>query len=250
LKSAMQPQYRLPGQFIKDLMWAVVVLQPRSFAGDARLAISGISPAIEVCGSENIPQQGACLITCNHYHRPGFAAWWLALGISAVVASYRDPLADGEIRWVMTAALTFPESKLKHLFLTPVTRWFLRRIAHVYSFVTMPAMPPDPHEVQARAAAIRQTIRLARQAVQTGGMLGLAPQGMDTADNLGQPPTGAGAFIALLVDCGLPVLPVGVSEQSGRFRICFQPPFIPDIPRERSQRDLAVASQVMRSITK
>jgi len=203
---------------------------------------------MEVLGAEHIPACGPCLVICNHYSRPGFGAWWIALAISAVIASHRHPTADPEIHWVMTAAWTFPESKWKAQVLTPATRWAFNRLARVYGFVTMPPMPPTPDEVEARAAAVLRTIRLARRVVPEGGMIGLAPKGMDTHGKLAKPPQGAGTFIALLVEAGLPVLPVGVTEQAGRLRLSFGQLFIPEIPPGRVERDLAVARQVMTSI--
>jgi hypothetical protein len=148
----------------------------------------------------------------------------------------------------MTAAWTFPQSKWKAQVLTPVTRWVFNRLARVYGFVTMPPMPPAPDEVEARAAAVLRTIRLARRVTPQGGMVGLAPEGMDTPGKLGGPPQGAGTFIALLVEAGLPVLPVGVTEREGRLRLSFGQLFIPEIPSGRFERDLAVTQQVMTSI--
>jgi hypothetical protein len=230
------------------VLWAASTLQPRSFAGDAQLAVTGLYPQLEVLGAEHIPACGPCLVTCNHYSRPGFGAWWIALAISAAVASHRHPTADPEIHWVMTAAWTFPESKWKAQVLTPATQWALNRLARVYGFVTTPPMPPAPDEVEARAAAVLRTIRLARRVVPQGGMVGLAPEGMNTPGKLAKPPQGAGVFIALLVEAGLPVLPVGVTEREGRLRLSFGQLFIPEIPPGRVERDLVVARQVMTSI--
>jgi hypothetical protein len=189
-------------------------------------------------------------VICNHYSRPGFGAWWLALAITAAVAARRMPDADPDIRWVMTAAWTFPQSRWRRQVLTPATRWAFDRVAQVYGFVTMPPMPPDPSEVEARAVAVRRTVRLARQVAREGGMVGLAPEGQDVPERLGQPPRGAGAFIALLVSAGLPVLPVGVTERGGRLSVSFGPLFVPEIPASRTERDLAVAQQVMAAIAR
>jgi hypothetical protein len=187
-------------------------------------------------------------VTCNHYSRPGFAAWWLALAVTAAVAAHRAPDADAEVRWVMTAAWAFPESRWRHRVLTPLTRWAFRRVAQVYGFVTMPPMPPHPSEVEARALAVLRTVRLARRAAQGGGMVGLAPEGRDVPEGLGSPPAGAGEFIALLVNAGLPVLPVGVAEVERRLRVSFGPLFVPEIPPHRAARDRPVARQVMAAI--
>jgi hypothetical protein len=187
-------------------------------------------------------------VVCNHYSRPALGAWWTVLAIAAAVAARRTPDADPEIHWVMTAAWTFPESAWRRRVLTPLTRWAFARAAHVYGFVTMPPMPPDPREVEQRALAVLRTVRLARRAALEGGMVGLAPEGQDFPGGLGQPPEGAGEFTALLVKTGLPVLPVGVSEPEGRLRVSFGPLFVPDIPPERARRDRMVSRQVMTAI--
>ena len=243
-------QYRLPHRLVAEVVWAALALQPRSVARDATVALTGLRPALAVRGEENVPTRGPCLVACNHYSRPGFAAWWLALAISAAVAARRAPDADPEIHWVMTAAWTFPESGWRHRVLTPLTRWAFRRVARVYGFVPMPPMPPDPREAEARARAVLKTVRLARRMAQEGGMIGLAPEGMDTPGGMGEPPAGAGRFVALLVEAGLPVLPVGVTEAGGRLRVSFGPAFLPQVPQDRAERDRAVTRQVMDAIAR
>jgi hypothetical protein len=61
-------------------------------------------------------------------------------------------------------------------------------------------------------------------------------------------PPGVGSFIALLVQAGLPVLPVGVGEVDGRLCVSFGPLLAPEIPADRGQRDRAVADQVAQAI--
>ena len=239
------PLYRLPRRFLGNFLWSVLALQPRSFARDAQTAVTGLYPELEVLGGEHVPSSGPCLVACNHYNRPGFDTWWLALAITAAVAAHRAPDADPEIHWVMTAAWTFPESPWKHRFLTPLTRLVFDRVARVYGFVTMPPMPPDPSEVEARALAVLRTVRLAWRVVRTGGMIGLAPEGQDVSGGMSQTPTGVGRFIALLVETGLPVLPVGVVEARGRLRVSFGPLFVPEIPPDRNEQDQVVTPQVM-----
>jgi 1-acyl-sn-glycerol-3-phosphate acyltransferase len=242
--------YPFPWRPFLDLVWAASIRKRRAFSHDAQMAVSQLHPEPEILGSDHIPRHGPCLVTCNHYSRPGFGAWWIALTIAAAVASCRAPDADGEIHWVMTAAWTFPESRWRRRRLTPITRWAFARAAYVYGFVTMPPMPPAPHELEARAAAIRRTLRLARRLAGSGGMIGLAPEGQDVAERLSQPPPGAGSFIGLLVRVGLPVLPVGVSERGGRLTVSFGPPFTPSISPRRADRDEAVAQQVMAAIAR
>jgi 1-acyl-sn-glycerol-3-phosphate acyltransferase len=241
-------QYRLPSQVIFGCVWAAATLRHRSFARDARTALSGLRPPLELDGAEHIPIRGPALVACNHYSRPRFDAWWIALAISAAVADHRAPDADGEIHWLMTAAWTYPESLWKHRFITPLTKWAFRRVAWVYGFVPMPAMPPDPHEVEERAQAVLATLRLARQLAETGGMIGLAPEGRDTPGRLGEPPQGVGRFIAHLVQAGLPILPVSISEPRGALRVSFGPVFVPEIPAGGQEQDRTVARQVMEAI--
>jgi hypothetical protein len=82
-------------------------------------------------------------------------------------------------------------------------------------------------------------------------MIGLAPEGQDTTPGeLGEPPKGAGDFIALLVDAGMPVLPAGISEVDGKLRVSFGAVFTPPIPADRSRRDKVVADQVMGAIAR
>lgn len=241
-------RYRLPVRVVAGSLWAALTLQPRALARDACMALARLRPPLQVDGKENVPAHGPVLVTCNHYSRPGFATWWLALAIAAAVAAQRAPDADPEIHWLMTAAWTFPESAWRRRLLTPLTRWAFRRVARVYGLITTPPMPPDPREAEARALAALRTVRLARRMAQRGGMIGLAPEGMDTPEGLGQPPEGAGKFVALLVEAGLPVLPVGVIESGGRLRVSFGPPFLPEIPPDRAERDRAVMDQVMGAI--
>jgi hypothetical protein len=240
------PSYRLPRRLVADILWSLLALRPRSFARDAQVALTGLRPPPEVLGDENVSPCGPLLVVCNHYSRPGFDAWWLALVISAAVAARRAADADPEVRWVMTAAWTFPDSRWKRRYLMPVTKRVFRRIARVYGFVPMPAMPPHPDEVAERARAVLETVRLA----QKGASIGLAPEGRDTAGGLEEPPEGAGRFIAMLIGAGLVLLPVGVTERAGRLCLSFGPTFAPAIPSGRGEQDRIVTQQVMDAIAR
>jgi hypothetical protein len=82
-------------------------------------------------------------------------------------------------------------------------------------------------------------------------MIGLAPEGQDTSSSggLGEPPEGAGEFVALLVKARLQVLPAAITEVTGRLRVAFGPVYTPDIPTQREEQDQAVSRQVMAAIS-
>jgi len=246
---ATVPRYRLPRRMMPGFAWSVLALRARSFARDAHTALACLRPSMQVLGSEHIPAAGPCLVACNHYSPPWFPSWWLVLSIGAAVASHRAPGADPEIHWVMAGAWTYPDSPWRRRIMTPATWWAFRRVAQVYGFVTMPPMPPDPTEVEARARAVRQTLRLAKRLAPVGGMLGLSPEGQAVRDaQVIEPPPGVGEFIAHLVRAGLPVLPAGVAETGGRLRLSFGPVFVPELPAGREERDRQVSRQVMEAI--
>ena len=240
--------YRVPRNIVGKFLWAAAFNQNRSFARDSHRAIAGIQPKIITQFPEHIPADGSFLVTCNHYNRPGFGAWWIALAISSVVGQFRSPEADPEIHWVMTAAWRYPEGSFRRQIVTPLTRWGFARAANVYRFVTMPPMPPRPDEFGARTAAVLRTLRLARKLVNSGGIIGLAPEGRDSPEKVGEPPKGVGEFITLLVKTGFPILPVGVAEHQGKFMISFGELFVPVIPSSTKERDRLVSMQVMRRI--
>jgi 1-acyl-sn-glycerol-3-phosphate acyltransferase len=246
---AEMPHYRLPRRMMPGFAWSFLTLRPRSLCRDAEKAVATLRRPMEVAGAENVPAEGPCLVVTNHYSPLWFPSWWLALCISAAVSSRRAPSAEREIHWVMAAAWTYPDSPWRGRVLTPATYWAFRRVARIYGFVTMPPMPPTASEVEARALAVRQTLRLASALAPAGGMLGLSPEGQAVRDtHLQEPPPGVGTFIALLVQAGLPLLPVGVAETEGCLRLSFGPTFEPWIPAARHQRDREVARQVIRAI--
>jgi 1-acyl-sn-glycerol-3-phosphate acyltransferase len=170
-----------------------------------------LKPPLRVYGVENVPLSGPCLITFNHYFRPHFHAWWLALAVAAVV-----PV---EMHWVMTGELTFP-GKWYAFLGKPISRWVLRRLAKIYGFTTMPPMPPRPKDVEARARSVRGVLEYLR--AHPAAILGLSPEGGDDPNGrLAWPAPGAGRFLLLLAGTGFPILPVGMYEQAGEFCLRF-----------------------------
>ena len=113
------PLYSYPPRLIPGLIANVLFGGQRSFRRDGLACVERINPPLRVLGVENIPQAGPCLITFNHYYRPGFNAWWMALAIASVV-----PV---EMHLVMTGELTFP-GKWYAALGRPGSRWLLKRL--------------------------------------------------------------------------------------------------------------------------
>lgn len=212
----------------------------RSFRDDARACVAGLRPPLRLLGEGNIPERGPCLITFNHYSRPGFGAWWLALALAATVPA--------EMRFVMTNELTFPgrwygpPGRL-------LSRWLLKRFSKIYGFMSVPPMPPRPQDVAARARAVRAVLAYSR--ANPGAILGLAPEGMDSPGGvLARPPSGVGRFIFWLAGPGSRIVPVGAFEQDGAFCLHFGEAYFLEAPSARSvdEKDRLAATVVMQAI--
>jgi hypothetical protein len=236
----MSLRYPFPWDVLVGLAIASLRGERRSFAKDAHTCLDKLPTPVRVFGREHIPQTGPCLVTVNHYARPGFGAWWLAFAVSAAMPD--------EVHWIFTAEWTYPD-RLRRQLITPATRWVFQKFARVYGFTTMPAMPPDPKDVTRRARAVRRILAYARRAPQP--VIGLAPEGRDfETGKLGMPPPGAGRFILHLSGLGLSLSPIGVYETDESLCVKFGPSYSLDIPSDLapSERDLAVSRIVMLKI--
>jgi hypothetical protein len=236
----MFPQYTYPPFGFLRLAPNVLFGGHRSFRRDGQLCLERLEPPLRLYNEENIPQSGPCLITFNHYYRPGFNAWWTALALAAVL-----PV---DIHFVMTGELTWPGKWYAPLGMTG-SRWLLRRCSKIYGFTTMPPMPPREKDVAARAQSVRETLTFARQHPQA--VLGLSPEGGDQPGGvLNWPPCGAGRFVLLLAEQGFPVLPMGTFEDAGEFCLRFGTAYQLQVPRGLSpdEKDRAAAQTVMSAI--
>ncbi|MBN2548903.1 MAG: 1-acyl-sn-glycerol-3-phosphate acyltransferase [Anaerolineales bacterium] len=221
-----------------SLAWTGLSGKQRSFRQDALRCTARLP--LMVNGSQHIPQTGPALMVMNHYHRPGFQAYWFTLAISAVTPA--------EIHWTITSAWTddgTPGAKFR----ATISPFLLPRLARVYAFTSMPPMPPRPHEITARAAAVRQLLGVAQQ--NPPPLLALAPEGRDhPAGELMPPPPGVGRLLAMLDGFGYPIVPIGVSEDQHRLILTFERPFHLTLPKDLNptQRDEQAAEQVMKEI--
>ena len=222
----------------QPLPWNVVgeILagRPRPFRPAAQAAVRRLRPPLRLLGAGHLPPAGPALLTLNHYTSPAYPAWWLNLTLSAVVPF--------EVHWVITA-------NLRHLgWLAPLSRWALRRLARVYGFTLMPAMPPDPAETTERSRAVRHALDYTQH--NPTPVVGMSPEGRDfAAARLGFPAPGVGRFLLLLHARCAPVIPVGVYEDEG-LCLCFGPPYRLDVPPglPAAERDRQTSDQVMRAI--
>ena len=234
------PQYSYPSGMVAGLAFDFLLKRPHSFREDGLACIGRLRPSLHVLGAEAIPQKGPCLVTFNHYYRPGFNAWWMALALAATVPA--------DIHFVMTGELTYP-GKWYAPFGRTGSRWLLKRFAHIYGFTTMPPMPPRPKDVKSRARSVRQVLAFAKSHPQA--IIGLAPEGGDQPGGLlNWPPAGAGRFILLLADLGFPLLPVGCFEEAGAFCLRFGEAYRLQMPPNpgTDEKDRQCAQTVMSAI--
>jgi len=236
----MYPAYSFPPPIVTGLMRDLVLSRRRSFHEDAQACIRRLKPSLQVFGEEHIPRNGPCVVTFNHYFRPGFNAIWMAVAIAALV-----PV---EMHFVMTGELTYPGKWYAPLgrFLSRIV---LRRAARVYGFTSMPPMPPRPKDVEARADSVRHVLDVARR--NKSAILGMAPEGGDQpAGRLSMPASGAGRFALLLQAIGYKFIPVGVYEAQGAFCLRFGAASELTVPRGLSAdgKDECAARQMMSHI--
>lgn len=233
-------RYPLPIGLVTRAAGALLLGRRRAFRPDARREIASLRIPLLVTGRDHIPAAGPCLVTVNHYVRPGYMAWWTSFAISAQLPA--------EPHWMMTRELSFPGQK-RDLVLRPLTRlgiiWFCR----VYGFTRMPPMPPNPAEAAERAQAIRHLFTFIRQ--KGDGWIGLAPEGRGWPGScLGWPPAGAGRLMMQLAREGFAILPAGVYEAGGALHLHFGPVYhlgpLPDLPK--SELDHEASRQVMEHI--
>ena len=239
-KMAAYPHYTYPRFGFFRVGLNVFFGGQRSFRRDGQECLALLDPPLQVLGAQNLPQSGPCLIAFNHYYRPGFNAWWMALALAATL-----PM---DIHFVMTGELTYPGKWYAPLG-SAGSRWLLWRLANIYGFTRMPPMPPREKDVERRAHAVRETLSYARAHPQA--VLALAPEGGDQPGGvLSMPALGAGRFMLLLAGLGFRILPLGAYESDGSLCLNFGSPYELTIPRglPADEKDRLSAAVVMGSI--
>jgi hypothetical protein len=123
------------------------------------------------------------------------------------------------------------------------------RLARVYGLISMPPMPPRPHEVAARALAVRQVLAVARRSPPV--LLAMAPEGQDPPGGvLMRPPAGVGRMLVKLAGYGHRFYPVGLYEQGEAVVLHFGPAFHLSMPEGMSteQVDRQASDATMQAI--
>lgn len=237
-ESSSYPRYSFPPSLALGIILSLIVGKKRDFKEDSRRACLGIHPSPVVIGVEHIPVRGPLLVTLNHYSRPGFFIIWAALVISA-------NLPDNPV-WMMTRALTRHTGGWDQI-RTGLTRMIFGRLAYIYGFVTMPAMPPNPKEIIERAISVRRL--LSKLHSYTEPVLCLAPEGMDfPGGELGCPYAGSGKLILQLTALLNQIQPVGVYEEDGKFIVCFGRTYRLQVPDQAKDVDAFAIRRVMTKI--
>jgi 1-acyl-sn-glycerol-3-phosphate acyltransferase len=238
----MGVSYPLPWRLALRTLWSVARKEQRSFRQDALDALAQYDLPLRVDGRENIPSCGPAVVVVNHYSRPGFGAWWIALAISTQV-----PV---EMHWSMTAAWTFAGSPTSWV-LAEISLRLFPYIAETYNFTAMPPMPPRPSEQAARALAVRRVLAAAKS--QPPPIFGLAPEGQDNPGGvLMRPHSGVGRFMVHLARLGYPFYPVGVYEEMDALCLSFGPKFRLEMPAglSKDEVDQCASQEVMQAIAR
>jgi hypothetical protein len=209
------PKYAYPPGLFMRALWDFILLHRRDLQSDAKACIAHLNPGLRVLGRENIPQRGGCIVTINHYHRPGLGAQWLAIATTALV-----PL---KMRWVVTAELMCL-GKWYEAIGSRASRIFLQRLADFYGLTTMPPMPPRPKDVEARAVSVRKILDYVKHV--DDPVLGISPEGYNPPHGvLTRPAPGFGRFALLLSRAGMRFIPVGGYEADAIFHLHFGQPY-------------------------
>ena len=235
-----QEVYRFRVSYILRFLVAMLLGQKRDLGPDIRGTLMAARPQPRVIGDQNIPLEGSFVFVANHYERPGLKVWWG--GMLAANAIFERRKTRRTLHWLMTSE--WYNYRLAGIIPVPVwfLRWLFRRIAHVYSLITVPR---SPQRVVGRAAAMRSIMEV----VERGEPIGLFPEGVGR-DALIEAMQGTGLFLHSLSRRGVPILPTGIYEEDGVLTVRFGAPFFIGLPEgtAKEDRDRLTREQVMARI--
>jgi 1-acyl-sn-glycerol-3-phosphate acyltransferase len=201
------PKYSVPIIVNLVLTASIFFGKPRrSLVWDATYLLNTHHPRPLLTGLEHLPS-GACVLIANHYQRSGLWIGWT--GALLVDALYPLRQGDPPLRVIATDEQRFTWRRRSYT--VPFSRWFLRRVAHFWGLIPMPA---DDANTSGRGAALRQAIRY----LQAGQCILLFPEGeAGTASRMTDALRGTGTFLALAARHA-PILPVRFWEEGDQLR--------------------------------
>jgi len=232
------PEYHFPLSLLFSVSLSMILRRKRDFLNDAQRITRRIFPPPIILNTDQLSKANTCLVTMNHYSRPGFLVIWAAAALSTALP--RSPI------WLMTSAWTKRGRGWDRL-RTKLTKVLFLRIAEIYGFVTMPPMPPVQEETTERALSIRKLIEMLHS--YPNAILCMAPEGRDFLESkLGIPYAGTGKLIVWLVKNLKRIQPVGVYEDNGTLIINFGNAYFLDQDKNPQLDDEMVIDIVMRKI--
>lgn len=255
MPGAKEPwSYRFPLWFALRFIVSFLAGRQRDLEGDAAEVFPRLRPLPLARDSYHIPAQGPFLVVANHYERLGLGVLWSAWFISLVMAQRRQHPCH--LHWVMTSE--WERLRIAGVNM-PVPRWLFRRIfarfARLYDLIIMPS---DPGQTMQRAMALRKAEAVllgpkrGDNGPPQGEPVGFFPEGPTANTALHEAMPGTGLFFLRVCQKGVPLLPVGITEEEGVLTVTFGPPFFLSQPpgQDRALWDRLARDQVMIAIGK
>lgn len=207
------PQYRLPYHHMVQCGYYMLRGSPRNLGDDFRSLIPHLPAGPRVKGVEHLSVGGPLVIVGNHYQRPGLWLGWTAMIAGRAVFEH----TKRSVRWV--AISEWDNYRLFGVVIpNALTRAIFGRFQRTFGFITM---APTNAPTQERA----RSVRAALEAVGTGAIVGIFPEG-----DIGPTPAliparlGTGLFLTALQSRKARIIPLGVSEERGTLNVVFGPP--------------------------
>jgi len=202
-----QLQYPVPWDLLAALTPHVAKRTRMSVDVFTADVVKRMNPAPAIFGTEHLPPTARFVLAANHYQRKGL---WILHAASALTQAIRHHYGPGDppVRWMVTA--NWPRIGLGPFSFRSPGDVLLPRIAHVWS-----CYPVSFHGTNPVYTA--RSIRRILHEIPVGNRpLGVFPEGVDgMAGKIADAVPGISRLLMRLSSLGVPVVPVGISEQSG-----------------------------------
>ncbi|MGB8644300.1 MAG: 1-acyl-sn-glycerol-3-phosphate acyltransferase [Anaerolineae bacterium] len=208
--------YSLPLPLVAALTVDIARNRPRSLLQDSRDLLASLTPPPCIEGVEHIPASGGCAIIYNHYERPGL---WIGFAGAMLITAVAQRQGDRAVPLHMLVIDRALIQLARHEVELPFSRFFLKRVAHIWGMLPLSAAAQDTAR---RAASLKQALSLVRQR----RPIAIAPEGAIRGDRgLQAAVPGTGAFLQLLSRRGAPLVPAGIWEEGDRLYARLGEPF-------------------------